>query len=150
MTRNSVTNYGQVQGNFARGCYVKININALSGFSNRMARASRLLPLIRSHEKGKYMNRRLSDDEDYNLWVLLAQTRHALFKVRQKELDQYNLRSRRAAVLFGDNGRLTPERRTGFTYLKRTAGNYRSFPVESTTLTSHLHHPIPTPPHYSI
>ena len=46
------------------------------------------------------MNRRSSDDQDYNLWVLLAQARHAMFKVRQKELDQYNLRPRRAAVLF--------------------------------------------------
>ncbi|MFC2067115.1 MarR family winged helix-turn-helix transcriptional regulator [Chloroflexota bacterium] len=44
--------------------------------------------------------RRLSDDQDYNLWALLAQTRHAAFKARQKELDRYNIRPRRAAILY--------------------------------------------------
>ncbi len=39
-------------------------------------------------------------DEDYNLWVLLSQTRHAMFKASQKELEQYNISPSRAAVLF--------------------------------------------------
>ena len=46
------------------------------------------------------MNRRLSEDQDYNLWALLAHVRHAMYKARQKELDRYNIRPRRAAVLF--------------------------------------------------
>ena len=39
-------------------------------------------------------------DEDYNLWVLVAQTRHAMFKARQEELIRYNIPARQAAVLF--------------------------------------------------
>jgi len=39
-------------------------------------------------------------DQDYNLWVLIAQTRHAMLKARQQELSQYNIPARQAAVLF--------------------------------------------------
>ncbi len=39
-------------------------------------------------------------DQDYNLWVLLARTREAMFKARRKELDRYNIPPRQAAVLF--------------------------------------------------
>ena len=39
-------------------------------------------------------------DRDYNLWVLLAHTRQAMFRARQKELRQYNISARHAAVLF--------------------------------------------------
>jgi DNA-binding MarR family transcriptional regulator len=39
-------------------------------------------------------------DQDYNLWILLAQTRDAILKARQKELDQYGISTSQAAVLF--------------------------------------------------
>jgi MarR family transcriptional regulator for hemolysin len=39
-------------------------------------------------------------DESFNLWWLLDQTRHLLFRARQKELDGYNISVRQAAVLF--------------------------------------------------
>ena len=39
-------------------------------------------------------------DRDYNLWVLLAHTRQAMFRARQKELREYNISARHAAVLF--------------------------------------------------
>jgi len=38
-------------------------------------------------------------DADYNLWLLLSQTRHAIFRIRQKELDQYNISTRQSALL---------------------------------------------------
>ncbi len=41
-----------------------------------------------------------TEDQDYELWVLLAQTREAMFKARQKELKRYNLSPRQSAVLF--------------------------------------------------
>lgn len=41
-----------------------------------------------------------SDDEDYNLWVLVDQTRRTSSKARQRELKPYNLSTRQAAVLF--------------------------------------------------
>jgi len=37
--------------------------------------------------------------EDYELWVLLAQTREAMYKARQKELTKYNISPRQSAVL---------------------------------------------------
>ena len=42
----------------------------------------------------------INTDEDYNLWVLLAQTRDALYKARQKELNKYDISPRQSAVLF--------------------------------------------------
>lgn len=41
-----------------------------------------------------------STDQDYNLWVLLAQARSAMFRARQQELRQYGITPRQAAVLF--------------------------------------------------
>jgi len=38
--------------------------------------------------------------EYYELWVLLAQTREAMYKARHKELTKYNLSPRQSAVLF--------------------------------------------------
>ena len=38
-------------------------------------------------------------DQDYYLVALLSQARHALFKVRKKELRQYNIHVRQATVL---------------------------------------------------
>ena len=42
----------------------------------------------------------MNTDEDYNLWVLLAQARDALYKARQKELSKYDISPRQSAVLF--------------------------------------------------
>ena len=42
----------------------------------------------------------ISTDEEYNLWVLLAQTREALYKARQKELNKHDISPRQSAVLF--------------------------------------------------
>ena len=39
-------------------------------------------------------------DQHYNWWLLLAQTRDAIFKARQKELNQYNISAIQADVLF--------------------------------------------------
>ena len=36
----------------------------------------------------------------YNLWVLLSQTRNAILRVRQKELDRSNISVAQAAILF--------------------------------------------------
>lgn len=41
-----------------------------------------------------------TEDKGYELWVLLAQTREAMYKARQKELRRYNLSPRQSAVLF--------------------------------------------------
>ena len=38
-------------------------------------------------------------DEDYNLWVLLAQARDAMFKVRQRELKRYGVSTAEANIL---------------------------------------------------
>jgi DNA-binding MarR family transcriptional regulator len=46
------------------------------------------------------MNSMLSADQDYNLWVLLRQTRDAMVKAREKELEKYGISSIQAAVLF--------------------------------------------------
>ena len=50
----------------------------------------------------------INTDEAYDLWVLLAQARDALYKARQRELAKYNISPRQSAVLFiiqtiGDN-----------------------------------------------
>lgn len=42
----------------------------------------------------------LSTDKDYNLWVLLRQTRDAMSKARERELEKYGISSIQAAVLF--------------------------------------------------
>lgn len=42
----------------------------------------------------------INTDEDYNLWVLLAQARDALYKARKKELNKYDISPRQSAVLF--------------------------------------------------
>lgn len=41
-----------------------------------------------------------SEDRDYNLWVLLHQTRDATYNAREKELRQYGISPMEAAVLF--------------------------------------------------
>ena len=50
-------------------------------------------------------------DEDYDLWLLVAQVRQAMFRARRKELVQYNISPRQAAVLFAIqaiDGKATP------------------------------------------
>lgn len=39
-------------------------------------------------------------DQNYKLWVLLAQAREAMFKARKKELIQYSISPRQSATLF--------------------------------------------------
>jgi DNA-binding MarR family transcriptional regulator len=46
------------------------------------------------------VNSMLSTDKDYNLWVLLRQTRDAMAKARERELEKYGISSIQAAVLF--------------------------------------------------
>ncbi len=46
------------------------------------------------------MNSNLLADKDYNLWVLLHQTRNAILKIRDKELRQYGISTREASTLF--------------------------------------------------
>ncbi len=41
-----------------------------------------------------------TEDKDYELWVLLAQAREAMYKARQRELRRFNLSPRQSAVLF--------------------------------------------------
>ena len=43
------------------------------------------------------MKNRLSADMDYNLWVLLHQASHVIFKSREKELSQYGISNMQAA-----------------------------------------------------
>ena len=45
------------------------------------------------------MENPLSMHRDYNRWILLAQTRDAIFKARWKELSRYDISARQAAVL---------------------------------------------------
>ena len=40
-----------------------------------------------------------TEDKDYELWMLLAQAREAMYKARQHELRRYNLSPRQGAVL---------------------------------------------------
>lgn len=46
------------------------------------------------------MNNISSEEQDFDLWLLLARTRDIILKARQKELRQYNISTRRTAVLF--------------------------------------------------
>lgn len=46
------------------------------------------------------MNTSAYADKDYNLWVLLFQTRDAIFKVRNNELSQYGITIVEAGALF--------------------------------------------------
>ena len=39
-------------------------------------------------------------DEDYNLWLFLAQVRAVMFKARQKEVSRYGITAGQASVLF--------------------------------------------------
>lgn len=42
----------------------------------------------------------ISEDKDYNLWVLLHQAKDAIYMAREKELNQYGISPRHACVLF--------------------------------------------------
>jgi hypothetical protein len=48
----------------------------------------------------KAMNNYSATGQDYHLWILLAQTRDAMLKARQKELDQYGISTSQAAASF--------------------------------------------------
>lgn len=41
-----------------------------------------------------------STDQDYNLWILLSQTRHVIARARKKELRKYNISAIQAGALF--------------------------------------------------
>jgi DNA-binding MarR family transcriptional regulator len=47
------------------------------------------------------MVKRKLNDEFFTLWVLIAQTKDALLKARQKEYDSYSVGNERRAVLWG-------------------------------------------------
>jgi len=61
---------------------------------------SRPLSAIANSEFKETMKNFSSTDQHYYLWVLLAQKGDAIFKVRQKELDQHNITAKQAAGLF--------------------------------------------------
>jgi len=68
----------------------------------------------------------LPKDQDYELWVLLAQAREAMYKARKKELIKYDLSPRQSAVLFaiqaiGDGATLTDIARLLFRELHSTS-----------------------------
>ena len=69
---------------------------------NIVAERNRMyLDIIATTSKdGVNMNSMLSTDKDYNLWVLLRQTRDAMSKARERELEKYGISSIQAAVLF--------------------------------------------------
>ena len=46
------------------------------------------------------MENNISEDKDYNLWVLLHQAKDAIYSAREKELDQYGISPMQAGVLF--------------------------------------------------
>jgi len=46
------------------------------------------------------MNKTLPKDEVFKLWVLLHQTRHVVFKIREKELKKYGISVMESGVLF--------------------------------------------------
>lgn len=45
-------------------------------------------------------DRYLFADQDYDLWVLLAHTRHLIFKLRRRELSIFGISARKSAVLY--------------------------------------------------
>jgi len=57
------------------------------------------------------MAERLSDDELYNLWLVLRRTDHVILKVRNQELGQYGVSAVAAGVLLvvhSSDGKVTP------------------------------------------
>lgn len=46
------------------------------------------------------MKKLLLNDEDFNLWFLVVQTRHAILMARNKELEQFNTSNAVTAILF--------------------------------------------------
>jgi len=57
------------------------------------------------------MKNHLPDDQDYKLWVLLCQARDVMVRARYKELSQYGISTRQAAVMFvleAIEGKVTP------------------------------------------
>jgi len=40
------------------------------------------------------------DDEYFTLWVLIAQTKDAILRIRERDYDQYNIKNERRAVIF--------------------------------------------------
>ncbi len=57
---------------------------------------------ITSDTQRKYersMRKSLFSDKDYNLWMLVARTRDAMLRARQKELRRYNIRVKQAGTL---------------------------------------------------
>ena len=42
----------------------------------------------------------VDQDSEYNLWILLGQTRNAILKARRRELQRHNISSRHILVLF--------------------------------------------------
>ncbi len=62
------------------------------------------------HNIGK-RDRHMLEDPIYNLWILLSQTRTAIFKAREKEFSQYGITAVEAGALFaikGIGGQATP------------------------------------------
>ena len=60
-------------------------------------------------------------DEDYNLWLFLAQVRAVMFKARQKEVSRYGITAGQASVLFVINAlgdRATPAEISRWLFLK--------------------------------
>ena len=47
----------------------------------------------------KSVSKEISALDDVELWVLLHQARHAMFRVRQRDLDKYNISFAQAAIL---------------------------------------------------
>lgn len=57
------------------------------------------------------MNKHISEDPNYKLWVLLHQTRDVFHKVREKEVAKYGITAVQSAVLFvisANDGETTP------------------------------------------
>jgi len=57
------------------------------------------------------MKKYVSGDEDFDLWMFLAQTRRAMLKARRKELARYSISPRQSAIMFlsaVSEGRTTP------------------------------------------
>ncbi|MBI4284999.1 MAG: winged helix DNA-binding protein [Chloroflexi bacterium] len=50
--------------------------------------------------KTKNLRTLTTEDELYDLWILLSRTRHAFYRARQKELAQYGISVREAGVLY--------------------------------------------------